>query len=93
VLANNLGEHVPLNRLADRRSGDGRCPSNWAASQAAIDGVRVSRKRLLRLMREHGLLSPHRARTRSDAPHDRRIVTEAPNVMWATDASVPQQAA
>jgi hypothetical protein len=37
-------------------------------------------------MREHGLLSPHRARTRSDAPHDRRIVTEAPNVMWATDA-------
>ena len=58
----------------------------WARLRA-IDGVRVSRKRLLRLMREHGLLSPHRARTRSDAPHDRRIVTEAPNVMWATDAT------
>src|SRR5271166_5905061 len=58
----------------------------WA-SLRAIDGVRVSRKRLLRLMREHALLSPHRARTRSDAPHDRRIVTEAPNVMWATDAT------
>ena len=49
--------------------------------------MRVSRKRLLRLMREHGLLSPHRARRRSDAPHDRRIVTEAPNVIWATDAT------
>ena len=58
----------------------------WARLRA-IDGVRVSRKRLLRLMREHALLSPHRARTRSDAPHDRRIVTEAPNVMWATDAT------
>ena len=58
----------------------------WARLRA-IDGVRVSRKRLLRLMREHGLLSPHRARTRSDAPHDRRIATEAPNVMWATDAT------
>jgi len=58
----------------------------WARLRA-IDGVRVSRKRVLRLMREHALLSPHRARTRSDAPHDRRIVTEAPNVMWATDAT------
>ena len=64
----------------------------WARLRA-IDGVRVSRKRLLRLMREHALLSPHRARKRSEAPHDRRIVTEAPNVMWATDASVPQEAA
>ena len=64
----------------------------WARLRA-IDGVRVSRKRLLRLMREHALLSPHRVRVRSEAPHDRRIVTEAPNVMWATDASVPQQAA
>jgi len=58
----------------------------WARLRA-VDGVRVSRKRLLRLMREHALLSPHRARVRSEAPHDRRIVTEAPNVMWATDAT------
>ena len=53
----------------------------------AMDGLRVSRKRVLRLMREHALLSPHRARTRPAAPHDRRIITEAPNVMWATDAT------
>jgi len=48
---------------------------------------------VLRVMGEHSLLSPHRARTRTDAPHDRKIITTAPNVMWATDASVPQQAA
>jgi putative transposase len=58
-----------------------------------MDDIRVARKRVLRLMREHGLLSPHRARTRDATPHDRHIITDAPNLMWATDASVPQQAA
>ena len=58
-----------------------------------MEGIRVSRKRVLRLMREHSLLSPHRARTRPETTHDRHIITEAPNIMWATDASVPQQAA
>jgi hypothetical protein len=48
---------------------------------------------VLRLMRAHALLSPHRTRPRPEAEHDRHIVTEAPNLMWATDASVPQQAA
>jgi len=50
-------------------------------------GIRVSRKRVLRLMREHALLSPHRARRRRETAHDRRIITAAPNVMWATDAT------
>jgi putative transposase len=58
----------------------------WARLRAT-DGIRVSRKRVLRLMREHVLLSPHRARTRPEAAHDRHIITEAPNVMWATDAT------
>jgi hypothetical protein len=58
----------------------------WARLRA-LDGIRVSRKRVLRLMREHALLSPHRARTRPEAAHERRIVTEAPDVMWATDAT------
>jgi hypothetical protein len=52
-----------------------------------MDGVRVARKRMLRLMRENALLSPHRARTRDETPHDRHIITEAPNIMWATDAT------
>jgi putative transposase len=58
----------------------------WARLRA-LDGLRVSRKRVLRLMREHALLSPHRARTRPEASHDRQIVTEAPDLMWATDAT------
>ncbi len=58
----------------------------WARLRV-IDGIRVSRKRVLRLMREHALLSPHRARQRGEAAHDRHITTEAPNVMWAIDAT------
>jgi len=58
----------------------------WARLRT-LDGVRVSRKRVLRLMREHALLSPHRTRSRSDAAHDRHIITAAPNVLWATDAT------
>jgi transposase InsO family protein len=38
-------------------------------------------------MREHALLSPHRARPRPAGEHDRKIVTDAPNVMWATDGT------
>ena len=58
----------------------------WARLRV-IDGIRVARKRVLRLMREHALLSPHRARRRGEAAHDRRIITEAPDVMWAIDAT------
>lgn len=50
-------------------------------------GIRVSRKRVLRLMRQHALLSPHRAHPRPETSHERHITTEAPNVMWATDAT------
>jgi hypothetical protein len=58
----------------------------WARLRT-LDGIRVSRKRVLGLMREHALLSPHRVRQRTDAAHHRRIVTDAPNVMWAVDAT------
>jgi putative transposase len=58
----------------------------WARLRA-LDGLRVSRKRVLRLMREHAMLSPHRARARPETSHERHIITEAPNVMWATDAT------
>lgn len=51
------------------------------------DGIRVARKRVLRLMRANALLSPHRARSRPAGTHDRRIVTDAPNLMWATDGT------
>ena len=58
----------------------------WARLRA-IDGIRVSRKRVLRLMRDNALLSPHRARPRPDAPHDRHIITASPNIMWACDGT------
>ena len=58
----------------------------WARLRVR-DAIRVARKRVLRLMREHALLSPHRARRRTETAHDRHIITAAPNVMWATDAT------
>jgi putative transposase len=58
----------------------------WARLRV-MDGIRVARKRVLRLMRDNGLLSPHRARSRELTPHDRQIITNAPNIMWAGDAT------
>jgi putative transposase len=58
----------------------------WARLRT-LDGIRVSRKRVLRLMHEHALLSPHRARLRPETSHERHIITEAPNLMWAIDAT------
>ena len=50
-----------------------------------LDGVRVSRTRVLRVMRAQGLLSPHRGRQGDPKAHDGTIVTTAPDVMWGTD--------
>lgn len=47
-------------------------------------GVRVGRKRVLRLMREAHLLSPHRSRPRNPNPHVGEIITREPNAMWGT---------
>lgn len=48
-------------------------------------GIRVGKERVLRVMRENNLLSPHRAARRDSAPHDRSITTDSPNVLWGTD--------
>src|SRR3954468_3499828 len=55
---------------------------------ARLDGLRVGRDRVLRLMREKALLSPHRGPQRPANDHDGRITTDAPDVMWGTDAAV-----
>jgi transposase InsO family protein len=47
--------------------------------------VRVSRARVLRLMRENQLLSPHRRPQGEPNLHDGRITTDLPNEMWGTD--------
>jgi transposase InsO family protein len=58
----------------------------WARLRVR-DGVRVSRKRVLRIMRENHLLSPHRAHRASGAAHEGRIITDVPNEMWGTDGT------
>lgn len=51
-------------------------------------GVRTSRRRALRLMRENNLLAPTRAiRELGPRVHDGTIITERPNEMWGTDAT------
>lgn len=51
-------------------------------------GVRTSKDRILRLLREHQLLSPARqSEPARGNPHDGTIVAEAPNHMWGTDAT------
>lgn len=47
--------------------------------------IRVSRARILRLMRENALLSPHRRPQGEPVTHDGSIQTERPNRMWGTD--------
>ena len=52
----------------------------WARLRVCRD-IRVARKRVLRLMRENNLLSPHRCRRRGGNPHDGEIITHAPNLV------------
>lgn len=51
--------------------------------------IHVGRKRVLRLMRQAGLLAPQRARgRRRPRSHEGTIVPEAPNLLWGTDATM-----
>jgi transposase InsO family protein len=56
----------------------------WA--RLRFGGLRTSKARVLRLMREHGLLAPHRVGpARGPRSHDGTIIPAAPDVMWGTD--------
>lgn len=57
----------------------------WGRLRFGPKPVQVSRKRVLRLMREQQLLSPHRGRQGAPITHDGTIITQAPHVMWGTD--------
>jgi putative transposase len=51
-----------------------------------LRGIHTSRKRVLRLMREAGLLAPTpKVRRRARRVHDGPISTDVPDEMWATD--------
>lgn len=56
----------------------------WA--RLRFKGIRTSRARVLRLMRENGLLAPMRAgNAHGPKAHDGTIRTEKPDEMWGTD--------
>ncbi|MEX3583343.1 MAG: IS3 family transposase [Burkholderia sp.] len=51
------------------------------------DDIRVSRARVSRLIREHGLLSPYRQPQKPPNAHDGRMTTDRPNERWGTDGA------
>jgi hypothetical protein len=50
--------------------------------------LQVSGKRVLRLLRAHGLLAPPVRGRRKPHPHDGTIIPDAPNLRWGTDATM-----
>lgn len=58
----------------------------WA--RLRVQGIRTSKPRVLRLMRQANLLAPSRApRVLGPRHHDGTITTERPNQRWGTDAT------
>ena len=56
----------------------------WA--RLRLTGIRTSRRRVLRLMREHGLLAHQRVgRAHGPKAHDSTITTERIDLMWGAD--------
>ncbi len=52
-------------------------------------GIRVGKNRVLRLMRENGLLAPvRRCHERGDRTHSGTIRTQRPDELWGTDATM-----
>lgn len=77
-----LLEAIRADLAASPFTGEGhRKP--WARLRLA--GIRVSRTRVLRLMRENQLLSPHRRPQGKRDPHEGSITTERPDEMWGAD--------
>jgi transposase InsO family protein len=76
-----------IRRDLDRSPWTGEGHRKVWARLRVIDGIRVSRTRVLRIMGENSLLSPHRRPPRPANDHDGSITTEAPNVMWGTDGA------
>jgi transposase InsO family protein len=77
-----------IRRDLDRSPWTGEGHRKVWARLRVVDGIRVSRSRVLRIMRENSLLSPHRHPPRPATEHDGSITTEAPNVMWGADGAV-----
>src|SRR6267154_294715 len=77
-----LAEHIRQHIAACRLHGEGY-RKLWARLRFA--GVRTSPRRVRRVMRENGLLAPHRVGRTEARPHDGTIITDKVNEMWGTD--------
>jgi putative transposase len=78
----DLAEHIRQHIAASRLHGEGY-RKLWARLRFA--GVRTSPRRVRRVMRENGLLAPHRVGRTETKPHDGTIITDKVNEMWGTD--------
>ena len=77
-----LADHIRQHIAASRLHGEGY-RKLWARLRFA--GVRTSPRRVRRVMRENGLLAPHRVGRTATKPHDGTIITDKVNEMWGTD--------
>jgi len=84
----DVGLLAAIRRDLDRSPWTGEGHRKVWARLRVIDGIRVSRTRVLRVMGENHLLSPHRRPPRPANDHDGSITTDAPNVMWGADGAV-----
>jgi len=83
-----VGDDVVLQAIEDdlaaaKFGGEGH-RKVWARIRRQ-KGIVVGRNRVLRIMRDNDMLSPARAPSVLPNEHDSKIVTDTPNVMWATD--------
>ena len=77
-----LADHIRQQIAASRLHGEGY-RKLWARLRFA--GVRASPRRVRRVMRDNGLLAPHRVGRTEAKPHDGTIITDKVNEMWGTD--------
>ena len=77
-----LAEHIRRHIATSRLHGEGY-RKLWARLRFA--GVRTSPRRVRRVMRENGLLAPHRVGRTEAKLHEGTIITDKVNEMWGTD--------
>jgi len=80
-----LVDHIRRLLAASPFQGEGY-RKMWA--KLRFEGIRTSRERVRRLMREHDLQAPQRVgHPHGPKAHDGTIITETPDEMWGTDAT------
>jgi putative transposase len=77
-----LLEHIRARILGSRLHGEGH-REIWARPRHG--GIRTSARRVRLLMRQHGLLAPHRVGRPEQRAHDGTITTTVVDAMWGTD--------